>query len=192
MATLRIRLSPTELDNIQDALRVICVSKPARARQALAALAQFQTATGGNYFDITLAHLEIACEALASRYQKTTGKHRANIDDAIEKLSALLLNPGMAFNASSISDLDYFKDVLINRRPICDGQLKVHLYEPDTYYVRGPLAGPSSPQFVRRSLNLVEENLGDLAGQCKVLINLPNDFIDSGEYRRFSQDRVIL
>src|SRR5215471_21853549 len=105
-SNLRIRLSPADLENIQDALRIICVSRPARARQALAARVKFQEASGGRYFDVSLAQLEIACEALAARYQRTTGPHRLSIDAALEKLTAMLLHPRASGTALIIDESD--------------------------------------------------------------------------------------
>src|SRR5262249_39008966 len=127
-SNLPIRLGTADLENIKDALRVLCIARPSRARQALAALGAFQRASGGQYFEITLAHLEIACEALASRYQKTSGPQRERIDDAIERLTAASLRP--AADDSCNDEVDHLANIVINRRPICDRTHKVRMYEP--------------------------------------------------------------
>jgi EAL and modified HD-GYP domain-containing signal transduction protein len=190
-SNLPIRLGTADLENIKDALKVICIARPSRARQALAALNAFQHASGGQYFDITLAHLEIACEALASRYQKTSGPHRERIDDAIERLTAMSLRP--VGHDSCNDELDHLANIVLNRRPICDRTHTVRMYEPHFRCFGASLDSPENAAHAgRHSLNLVDENFEDLAGQCKMLIHIPNELMASGEYQRFPRDRVTI
>jgi EAL and modified HD-GYP domain-containing signal transduction protein len=191
---LPIRLNALDLETILDALRLLPIIKPASAAQALGALKAFLRAAPGHVFDVTTADLEAACEALASRAQKTTGLRRATIDEALARLTASLLKPESLFAGPAASDESGdLKNVLINRRPIYDGKMKVHAYQPGVHTTRFPdVRGDAGDPRARTAFATVCENLDDIAGNSGVLMSMPYEYVAAGTYEMLPKERVII
>jgi EAL and modified HD-GYP domain-containing signal transduction protein len=175
---LHVRLAAPDLEAIRAALRVLPVMKPRLSVQALSALRIFLRAGAGQLFEATMVDLEIACEALASFAQKTTGARRDAIDETLARITGALLSPTSLVAGPAVGDsvLDP-ASALINRRPVVDRKVNVHAYE----------AATSGASFA-----LICENLDNIAGNSTVLMNLPCDSVAATNYDLLPKERVIL
>jgi EAL and modified HD-GYP domain-containing signal transduction protein len=185
---LPIRLNAPDLEAARTALRLLPITKPALSRPALDALKAFQRAAPGDFFEATMAELETACEALASHAQKSTGPRRAAVDEALARVTAILLRPGNLFAGPAGGDKpDDLKSVLINRRPIYDGNMNVQAYEPGVH-VGVRAARPNAGM----AFATVCENLDDIAGSRRVLMSVPWESVVNGAYEMLPKELVII
>jgi EAL and modified HD-GYP domain-containing signal transduction protein len=193
---LPIRLSASDLQAIRDALRILPVTKPRLSVESLTALKAFLQAQPGYFFEVTMVDLETACQALASLAQSATGSQRQSIDETLARATAALLKPGSLFAGPAASDSGSdSNDILINRRPVVDRNVKVHAYEPS---VNAKMKGAGRNGTVTVSNNpgavfaAICENLDNIAGDSSVLMSLPYEAIPAKTYEALPKERVIL
>lgn len=191
---LPIRLAAPDLQAIRDALRLLPMTKPRLSVQCLTALKAFLQAHPGHFFEVTMADLEIACQALASLAQSAMGHQRHAIDEALARATATLLKPGFFYAGPAASDtVGDSNDILINRRPVVDRNVNVHAYEPGVNTrIKG--AGKNATVIDNSSavFAAICENLDSLAGDSSLLMTLPYESIPAKTYEALPKERVIL